>query len=183
MVRSSITAPDYVPDRFAWRRRPSQPVQVGDHLIIGGSAPVVVQSMCTTPTQDVAATVAQCISLAEAGCQLVRITAPGVKDAKALGPIRSQFSAAGFEHIPLVADIHFMPAAAMEAIEHVEKVRINPGNFADKKRFETIEYTDAEYQAELERVQGRFAPLVRRARSSGAHCASASTTARYQTGS
>ena len=128
---------------------------------------MVIQSMCTTPTQDVAATVAQCISLAEAGCQLVRITAPGVKDAKALGPIRKEFSAAGFEHVPLVADIHFMPAAAMEAIEHVEKVRINPGNFADKKRFATIEYTDAEYQAELERVQERFAPLARRARELG----------------
>lgn len=166
MVRSSIVPPSYVPDRFAWRRRASAPVTVGD-LVIGGDAPVVIQSMCTTPTQDVEATIGQCISLAEAGCQLIRITAPGVKDAKALGPIRAGFSAAGFASVPLVADIHFMPAAAMEAIEHVEKVRINPGNFADKKRFEVRDYTDAEYQAELERVRDRFLPLVKRAKELG----------------
>ena len=110
-------------DRFALRRRPARLVRIGD-TAIGGDRPVLVQSMCTTPTQDVAATVAQCIRLAEAGCELVRITAPGVKDAQALAPIRRQFSAAGFAHIPLCADIHFMPAAAMEAVEHVEKVRV-----------------------------------------------------------
>ena len=120
--------------------------------------------MTTTPTQDVAATVAQCIQLADVGCQLVRITAPGVKDAKALGEIRSKLSAAGYEHIALCADIHFMPKAAMEAIEHVEKVRINPGNFADKKAFKVIEYSDEEYEAELQPVAERFRPLVRRAK-------------------
>nr|MBA3938978.1 (E)-4-hydroxy-3-methylbut-2-enyl-diphosphate synthase [Planctomycetota bacterium] len=167
---STPTAPafsaPYVPSRFAFARRASRAVRVGS-LVIGGGAPVVVQSMCTTPTQDVAATIAQCISLAEVGCELVRITAPGVKDAQALKHIRSGFSAAGFAHVPLVADIHFMPAAAMEAIEHVEKVRVNPGNFADKKRFAVIEYSDADYRAELERVAERFLPLVTRAKQLG----------------
>jgi (E)-4-hydroxy-3-methylbut-2-enyl-diphosphate synthase len=153
----------YVASRFAYRRRASLPVQVG-RVQVGGGAPLVVQSMCTTPTQDVAATVKQCISLAEVGCEIVRITAPGVKDAQALKDIRREFSAAGFSAVPLVADIHFMPAAAMEAIEHVEKVRINPGNFADKKRFAVTEYTDAEYREEVERVAERFLPLVRRAK-------------------
>ena len=159
-VMSTLALPPSYVDRLALRqRRHSLAVPVGDHLIIGGDAPVVVQSMCTTPTQDVAATVAQCISLAEAGCQMVRITAPGVKDAKALADIRRDFSAAGFSNIPLVADIHFMPAAAHEAIEYVEKVRVNPGNYADKKQFAIIEYSDSEYQAELERLHDRFSPL------------------------
>ncbi|GDY11596.1 hypothetical protein LBMAG53_04740 [Planctomycetota bacterium] len=154
--------------RFGLRRRISRavlvgPVQVGG-LISGTPAPLVVQSMCTTPTPDVAATVAQCIVLAEAGCRIVRITAPGVKDALALKDIRREFSAAGFAHIPLVADIHFLPAAAMEAVEHVEKVRVNPGNYADKKRFAVHEYSDAEYREEIERVAERFRPLVRRAK-------------------
>ncbi|HYE04087.1 MAG TPA: (E)-4-hydroxy-3-methylbut-2-enyl-diphosphate synthase [Planctomycetota bacterium] len=153
--------------RYAYARRPSRVVIIGGALPIGGAHPIAVQSMCTTPTQDVGATVAQCIALAEVGCQLVRITAPGVKDAQALKEIRRGFSAAGFARIPLVADIHFMPAAAMEAIEHVEKVRVNPGNFADKKRFAAKEYSDAEYAEELARVAERFAPLARRARELG----------------
>ncbi|HEX3132761.1 MAG TPA: (E)-4-hydroxy-3-methylbut-2-enyl-diphosphate synthase [Planctomycetota bacterium] len=161
----------YVAHRLGYVRRLSRavmvgPVQVGG-LIDGRPAPLALQSMCTTPTQDVAATVAQSILLAESGCQIVRITAPGVKDAQALKDIRAQFSAAGYRHIPLVADIHFMPPAAMEAIEHVEKVRVNPGNFADKKRFAVLEYTDAEYQSELERVAERFLPLVKRAKTLG----------------
>ncbi len=134
---------------------------------VGGDAPVVVQSMCTTPTQDVAATVAQSIKLAEVGCQIVRVTAPGVKDAQALKAIRAGLDAAGFRDVPLVADIHFMPNAALEAVEHVEKVRINPGNYADKKRFAVTEYSDAEYAAEVERVAERFRPLVRRAKQLG----------------
>jgi (E)-4-hydroxy-3-methylbut-2-enyl-diphosphate synthase len=134
---------------------------------VGGGAPLVLQSMCTTPTQDVAATIAQSIVLAEAGCQIVRITAPGVKDAQALKPIRAGLSAAGFAHIPIVADIHFMPNAALEAIEHVEKVRINPGNYADKKRFAVKEYTDADYAEELDKVAERFLPLAKRAKELG----------------
>ncbi|MBA3683746.1 MAG: (E)-4-hydroxy-3-methylbut-2-enyl-diphosphate synthase [Planctomycetes bacterium] len=164
MIRPFPSA--YVDSRLAWHRRDSLPVRIGA-LTIGGGRPVAVQSMCTTPTQDVAATVAQCIALAEVGCEIIRVTAPGVKDAHALKEIRRGFSAAGFAAIPLVADIHFMPAAAMEAIEHVEKVRVNPGNFADKKRFATREYSDADYQAELERVAERFSPLARRAKELG----------------
>ena len=156
----------YVRDRFAYRRRLAREVHIGP-LRIGGNNPILVQSMCTTPTQDVAGTVAQCKQLADAGCHLVRITAPGVKDAQALAAIRKQLNDDGYSQVALCADIHFMPKAAMEAIEHVEKVRVNPGNFADKKAFKVIEYSDAEYAAELERVAERFRPLVVRARQLG----------------
>ncbi len=173
MIQSAALMPrsPYVAHRLGYARRLSRAVMVGrvqvGGLIAGKPAPLVLQSMCTTPTQDVAATVKQSILLAESGCQVVRITAPGVKDAQALKEIRAQFSAAGFRDVPLVADIHFMPPAAMEAIEHVEKVRVNPGNFADKKRFAVLEYTDAEYQEEVERVAERFLPLVKRAKALG----------------
>jgi (E)-4-hydroxy-3-methylbut-2-enyl-diphosphate synthase len=171
MIQSSLPRSPYVAHRLGYTRRASRAVMVGEvqvgGLVAGAPAPLVLQSMCTTPTQDVAATVRQSILLAESGCQVVRITAPGVKDAQALKDIRAQFSAAGFRRIPLVADIHFMPPAAMEAIEHVEKVRVNPGNFADKKRFAVMEYSDADYQGELERVAERFLPLVKRAKALG----------------
>jgi (E)-4-hydroxy-3-methylbut-2-enyl-diphosphate synthase len=150
-------------ERLGYQRRRALEVRIGA-LTIGGDHPVALQSMCTTKTTDVEATIRQSIVLAEAGCEIVRITAPGVVDAQALKPIRAGFTAAGFGSIPLVADIHFMPAAAMEAVEHVEKVRVNPGNFADKKRFSVREYSDQEYREELERVAARFAPLVRRAK-------------------
>ena len=167
----AASVPLYIPHRFAWQRRPSRAVRCGE-VQIGGlkngqPAPIVIQTMCTTKTPDVAATVAQCILLAEAGSEIIRITAPGVKDAQALKLIRQQFSAAGFAKIPLCADIHFMPAAAMEAIEHVEKVRVNPGNFADKKSFKIVEYTDAHYADEVAHVAERFSPLVRRAKTLG----------------
>jgi len=123
--------------------------------------------MTTTPTQDVGATVKQSIALAEAGCEVVRITAQNVKAAEALGPIRKEFSAAGFSHVPLVADIHFLPQAAMEAAKHVEKVRINPGNYADKKKFLVKEYSDNEYAEELERLHEAFSPIVLRCRDLG----------------
>ena len=157
---------EYCPNRFAYQRRRSQAVMVGP-VQIGGDAPIVVQSMCVSPTQDIAATTAECIRLAEAGCQMIRITAPGKKDAQALRDIRRAFTKAGFTDIPLIADIHFTPVAALEAVEHVEKVRINPGNFADKKAFKVLEYTDESYQAELERVHQRFSPLVLRAKELG----------------
>ena len=156
----------YVAHRLAYARRVARQVLVG-RVPVGGGAPIALQSMCTTPTQDVAATVAQSIRLAEVGCHIVRVTAPGVKDAQALKAIRAGFDAAGFRDIPLVADIHFMPNAALEAVEHVEKVRINPGNYADKKRFAVTEYSDAEYAAEVERVAERFRPLARRAKQLG----------------
>ncbi len=134
---------------------------------VGGGNPIRVQSMTTSLTQDVEATVRQCIRLAEVGCEIVRITAPNKAAAEALGPIRKQFSAAGFSNVPLVADIHFLPSAAMIAVEHVDKVRVNPGNYADKKKFAVTEYTDAAYQEELERLHSAFTPLVLRAKELG----------------
>lgn len=123
--------------------------------------------MTTTPTLDVAATVRQAIALAEVGCEIVRVTAQNMEAARALAAIRRDFSAAGFAAVPLVADIHFLPAAALEAAQHVEKVRINPGNYADKKKFAVLEYSDALYEAELERLQEAFSPLVLKCRQLG----------------
>jgi (E)-4-hydroxy-3-methylbut-2-enyl-diphosphate synthase len=117
--------------------------------------------MTTPATTDTAATVAQIARLVEAGCEIVRVTVPTSQDADNLPNIRREMAARGIR-VPLVADIHFTPAAAMRAVEHVEKVRINPGNYADKKKFAVREYTDAEYSAELERIERAFAPLVRR---------------------
>ena len=146
-------------------RRLTRVVNVGG-VAVGGNNPIRVQSMTTSDTEDVAATVAQAIRLAEAGCEIIRITAPNKAAAAALKDIRQQFRAAGFTQ-PLVADIHFLPAAAMEAVEHVEKVRVNPGNYADKKKFAVLEYTDAAYAEELERLHAAFSPLVLRAKELG----------------
>lgn len=139
---------------------------VGD-VGVGGLYPLRVQSMTTTNTQDVAATVKQAIALAEVGCEIVRVTAPNKAAARALKDIRSEFSAAGFASVPLVADIHFLPSAAMEAVEHVEKVRVNPGNYADKKKFAVQEYSDSAYEEELARLHEAFSPLVKRSRELG----------------
>ena len=114
----------YCASRYQTVRRHTVAVNVGS-IGVGGSNPIRIQSMTTSDTQDVAATVQQSIALAEVGCEIVRITAPNVTAAKCLRDIRAQFSAAGFAHIPLVADIHFLPSAAMEAVEHVEKIRVN----------------------------------------------------------
>lgn len=160
------TPASYCASRIVTIRRNSREVRVGP-VRIGGAQPIVVQSMTTTPTLDVQATVAQAIQLAEAGCELVRVTAQNVKAAEALGEIRKQFSAAGFSAIPLVADIHFLPKAAMEAVKHVEKVRINPGNYADQKKFKVREYSDQEYAEELERLNEAFSPIVLRCRELG----------------
>src|SRR6201746_1075180 len=151
----------YCVSRFRTVRRPTREVMFGS-VGVGGTHPVRVQSMTTSDTQDVAATVKQSIALAEVGCEIVRITAPNVAAAKCLKDIRQQFSAAGFAHVPLVADIHFLPSAAMEAVEHVEKVRVNPGNYADKKKFAVREYSDSAYDAELARLHETFSPLVLR---------------------
>lgn len=155
----------YALSRFNTVRRPSREVVVGG-VGIGGGNPIRLQSMTTTNTLDVPATVAQCIRLAEAGSELIRITAPTVEAARALRDIHREFRAAGFSQ-PLVADIHFLPAAAMEAIEHVEKVRINPGNYADRRAAFPRDYTDAEYAEELERVAESVSPLIRRAKELG----------------
>ena len=156
----------YCASRFQTVRRPTVEVKVGA-VGVGGSNPIRLQSMTTSDTQDIEATVRQCIVLAEVGCEIVRITAPNVPAAKCLRSIREKFTAAGFDHVPLVADIHFLPSMAMEAVEHVEKVRVNPGNYADKKKFATREYTDAEYGQELQRLHDAFLPIVRRCRELG----------------
>jgi (E)-4-hydroxy-3-methylbut-2-enyl-diphosphate synthase len=156
----------YCQSRFQALRRPTSEVKIGS-VGVGGNNPIRVQSMTTSLTQDVAASVAQCIRLAEAGCEIVRLTAPNKDAAQALKDIRAGFTAAGFGDIPLVADIHFLPSAAMVAIEHVEKVRVNPGNYADKKKFAVKEYTDAEYDNELQRLHEAFTPLVKRAKELG----------------
>ena len=156
---------DISPSRHRTVRRLTRVVNVGG-VGVGGNNPIRVQSMTTSDTEDVAATVAQAIRLAEAGCEIIRITAPNKAAAAALKEIRQQFRAAGFSQ-PLVADIHFLPAAAMEAVEHVEKVRVNPGNYADKKKFAVLEYTDAAYAEELERLHTAFSPLVLRAKELG----------------
>lgn len=127
---------------------------------IGGGNPIRVQSMITCDTMDTEASIAQTIELANAGCEIVRITAPTVKDAANLEHIVRGLRARGCE-VPIVADIHFKPEAAMEAARWVEKVRINPGNYADSKKFKILEYTDEQYAAELERIRERFSPLVK----------------------
>ena len=156
----------YCQSRFQAVRRMTREVRVGE-VVIGGKHPIVVQSMTTTPTQDVEATVRQSIALAEAGCEVVRITAQNVKAAEALADIRKKFSEAGFSGTPLVADIHFLPQAAMEAVKHVEKVRINPGNYADKKKFQVKEYSDSEYDNEIQRLHESFSPIVKRCKELG----------------
>ena len=127
---------------------------------IGGNNPIRIQSMTTTDTMDTKATVAQSIRMIEAGCELVRITAPSINEAKNLEFIKKELVAAGFQ-TPLVADIHFTPNAAEYAARVIEKVRVNPGNYADKKKFEEIDYTDSAYEKELERIRNRFTPLVK----------------------
>ncbi len=160
-----LATPTYCASRFAYRRRKTREVAIGN-VIVGGDQPIRVQSMTTTRTQDIEGTLAQSIRLVEAGCEIVRITAPTVTDAQAIGEIKRRLRAKGID-VPLVADIHFSPAAAMEAAEHVEKVRVNPGNFADQKFFRVREYTDADYAAELERIEERFAPLVLKCKERG----------------
>jgi (E)-4-hydroxy-3-methylbut-2-enyl-diphosphate synthase len=156
----------YCPSRYHTVRRSTVEVKVGS-VGVGAHHPIRLQSMTTSDTQDIDATVRQSIALAEVGCEIVRITAPNVAAARCLQEIRAQFSAAGFGHVPLVADIHFLPAAAMEAVEHVEKVRVNPGNYADKKKFAVKEYSDADYDQELQRLHETFSPLVKRAKELG----------------
>jgi (E)-4-hydroxy-3-methylbut-2-enyl-diphosphate synthase len=156
----------YTVSRFRTVRRPTTEVMVGS-VGVGGTHPIRIQSMTTSDTQDVAATVRQSIALAEVGCEIVRITAPNVQAAKCLREIRAQLTAAGFGQVPLVADIHFLPSAAMEAVEHVEKIRVNPGNYADKKKFAVREYSDADYERELQRLHEAFSPLVRRCKELG----------------
>ena len=142
-----------------YSRRVTIPVRVGD-VVIGGDNPIVVQSMTTVDTMDTQGSVEQCIRMIDSGCQLIRITAPSLKEAENLRNIKEELRKRGYT-TPLVADIHFTPNAAELAAKIVEKVRINPGNYADKKKFEVIDYTDASYAEELERIRERFLPLVK----------------------
>jgi (E)-4-hydroxy-3-methylbut-2-enyl-diphosphate synthase len=160
-----VAAPPYTASRFAYARRLTREVQIGN-VGVGGTNPIRVQSMTTTRTQDIEATLAQTIRLVEVGCEIVRITAPTVVDAQAIGEIKRRLRALGIG-VPLIADIHFSPAAALEAAEHVEKVRVNPGNFADQKFFRVREYTDADYAAEIARIEERFTPLVLKCKQRG----------------
>lgn len=151
--------PLYSNSLTAYKRFVTREVKCGD-VGIGGNNPIRVQSMTTTDTMDTAATVAQSIRMIEAGCELVRITAPSLNEAKNLEVIKKELKAAGYS-TPLIADIHFTPNAAEWAARIIEKVRVNPGNYADKKKFEQIDYTDSAYVAELDRIRERFTPLVK----------------------
>jgi (E)-4-hydroxy-3-methylbut-2-enyl-diphosphate synthase len=148
----------HCPDLLHYSRRLSREVMVG-HIGIGGRNPIRVQSMITSDTRDTPACVAEVLQLAEAGCEIVRITAQTKVYAANLENIAREVRAAGCT-VPLVADIHFKPDAALEAAKWVEKVRVNPGNYADKKKFEIREYSDEQYEEELQRIREEFAPLV-----------------------
>jgi len=153
----------YCESPYIYKRRKTREVVVGDPhdggVIMGGDHPVVVQSMITCDTMDTAASVQQTLDLVAVGCQIVRITAPTVKDAANLQVIVAELRKRGCK-VPIVADIHFKPEAAMEAVKWVEVVRVNPGNYADSKKFAIKEYTDAQYLEELKRIEEKFTPLV-----------------------
>lgn len=149
----------YAASLTQYKRLSTREVKVGN-LLLGAQHPVRVQTMTTTDTMDTEATVQQCIRCIEAGAEMVRITAPSKKEAENLQVIKDELHRRGY-FTPLVADIHFTPNAAEIAARIVEKVRVNPGNYVDKKKFEQIEYTDAEYAEEIERIRERFTPLVR----------------------
>ena len=150
---------NYCNSLVQYSRRKTIPVKVGN-VVIGGDNPIVLQSMTTVDTMDTEGSIEQSIRMIEAGCQLVRITAPSLKEAENLRAIKKGLRERGYD-TPLVADIHFTPNAAELAAQIVEKVRVNPGNYADKKKFENITYTDESYQAELDRIRERFEPLVK----------------------
>ena len=152
------TAKKYCNSLVEYSRRKTIPVQIGN-VIIGGDNPIVVQSMTTIDTMDTEGSIAESIRMIESGCDIVRITAPSIKEAENLRLIKAGLKSRGYE-TPLVADIHFTPNAAELAAKIVEKVRVNPGNYADKKKFQNIEYTDATYAEELARIKERFTPLV-----------------------
>ncbi len=148
----------YCSDLYAYTRRVSREVMVGN-VGVGGSNPIRIQSMLTSDTRDTASCVKEALELAEAGCEIIRLTAQTKAYATNLQNIVRELRAAHC-NVPLVADIHFKPDAAMEAAKWVEKIRINPGNYVDKKRFESRDYTDLEYEEELERLRTAFTPLV-----------------------
>jgi (E)-4-hydroxy-3-methylbut-2-enyl-diphosphate synthase len=158
-VESITSIKQYCNSLVEYSRRKTIEVRIGD-VPMGGSNPIRIQSMTTVDTMDTIGSVEQTIRMVEAGCEYVRITAPSIKEAQNLQEIKKELRKRGY-NVPLIADIHFTPNAAELAARIVEKVRINPGNYADKKRFEEIEYTDASYEAELERIRNKFTPLVK----------------------
>lgn len=155
---SLILPGSYCNSKLTYSRFKTREIQIG-HLAMGGNNPIRIQSMTTIDTMDTLGSVEQTIRMVDAGCEIVRITAPSIKEAENLGNIKKELRARGYD-VPLVADIHFTPNAAEVAARIVEKVRVNPGNYADKKKFDQIDYTDAAYQAELDRIYKKFAPLV-----------------------
>jgi len=159
-VNSQIeSVKNYCNSLVSYSRRKTIEVRIGD-VPMGGSNPIRIQSMTTIDTMDTLGSVEQTIRMVDAGCDYVRITAPSIKEAQNLQEIKKELRKRGYT-VPLVADIHFTPNAAELAARLIEKVRINPGNYADKKRFEEIEYTDASYEAELTRIRQKFSPLVK----------------------
>ena len=148
----------YCPDLFTYKRYLTREVLIGN-VPMGAHHPIRIQSMTTTDTMDTIATVEQTIRMVEAGCDYVRITAPSIKEAANLAAIKKELIARNC-HVPLVADIHFTPNAAEAAARIVEKVRVNPGNYVDKKKFEQLTYTQFEYEEEVERIRKRFVPLI-----------------------
>lgn len=150
---------------FAYQRRKTREVKIGD-VGVGGENPIRIQSMINSDTTDTQGSVKQILELERAGCEIVRLTVPSQADADNLINIRNELKKAGSK-VPLVADIHFTPSVAMKAVEYVEKVRINPGNFADKKKFAVRDYTDSQYDEELERISEIFSPLVLRCKELG----------------
>ena len=149
----------YCNSLVSYSRRKTRVVNIGG-VPMGGENPIRIQSMTTIDTMDTKGSVEQVIRMVYAGCEYVRITAPSIKEAQNLNEIKKELRLRGYT-VPLIADIHFTPNAAELAARIVEKVRVNPGNYADKKRFEEIEYTDASYQAELDRIRQKFAPLIK----------------------
>ncbi len=149
----------YCSSLTSYQRLKTKEVKIGD-LLLGNGNPIRIQTMTTTDTMDTEATVAQCVRCIEAGAELVRITAPSKNEAENLLHIKNKLRTMGY-NTPLVADIHFTPNAAEIAARLIEKVRVNPGNYIDKKKFDFIEYTDSEYAAEIDRIRERFTPLVK----------------------
>src|SRR5467141_2231138 len=149
---------NYCRNPLSYQRRVTREVMVGD-VGVGGANPIRVQSMITCDTMDTEMSIQQTMELANVGCEIVRITAPTVKDSRNLEHIAKGLRELGCD-VPIVADIHFKPEAALEAAKWVDKVRINPGNYADSKKFLIREYSDEQYAAELNRIRERFTPLV-----------------------
>ncbi len=159
MNQAIINLKKYCNSLTKYSRYITREVNIGD-IPLGGNNPIRIQSMTTTDTMNTIATVEQTIRMVDAGCEYVRITAPSINEAKNLEAIKKELKVRGYS-VPLIADIHFTPNAAEMAARIVEKVRVNPGNYVDKKKFDLIEYTDAEYQEEIDRIREKFTPLVK----------------------